>query len=153
MLESNHAEVAASPVDDEEAIIQRALRHLPFEVQIPRTKLDELKKSGPVESKNAELRRFVRFRQLKRGILRCEPTFPEVERSQQLSIGLVTNISRDGIGLLYHLQLYPSERFALRIENSGLMRFTVKRCRKLGPMCYEIGATTATPIDIGPFIS
>ncbi|MEW4562537.1 hypothetical protein AB1K70_08425 [Bremerella sp. JC770] len=129
------------------------MRNLPFDVQIPRAKLEELSKSGPAVPTNSDQRRFVRFRQLKRAILKCEPTFPEVERSEQLSLGLITNISKDGIGLLYHMQLYPKERFVLRLENSGLMRFSVARCRKLGPKCYEIGATTATPIDIRPFIS
>ncbi|MBA2115954.1 hypothetical protein [Bremerella alba] len=151
MLENVDAEVVSSPTVQEDGFFLRTVRDLTFEVQIPRAKLEELGKSGHIETTATDQRRHVRFRQLKRCILRCEPTFPTIERPQQLSLALVTNISRKGVGLLYHSQLYPKESFVLRIEGAGLLRLTVARCRKLGPQCYEIGATAIRPIDIKKF--
>lgn len=153
MLESADAEVMEGAEASAEAIFQRALRDLPFNVQIPRSKLEALGKSGPAATTLSDQRRHVRFRQLKRGIVRCEPTFPSIQRSTELSLGLVVTISKEGVGLLYPMQLYPKERFALRMEGSGLMRLTVARCRKLGPNCFEIGASSATPIDVKRFIT
>lgn len=153
MLESIDAEIIPSPTAGEDMIFQRASRDLPFNVQIPRTKLEELGKSGPSQTTVTDQRRHVRFHQLKRCILRCEPSFPKIERPQQLSLGLVTNISKEGVGLLYSSQLFPQEKFVLRIEGNGLLRLTVSRCHKLGPQCYEIGATSIRPIDVKKFIS
>ncbi|WDI42775.1 hypothetical protein [Bremerella sp. P1] len=153
MLESFDAEVGASPKLNEEAVFQRAARDLTFQVQIPRTKMEQLGKSGPTATTLTDQRRHVRFHQLKRCIVRCNPTFPTIERTSHLTLGLVTNISKDGVGFLFPVQLYPKERFVLRIEGSGMIPLTVARCRKLGPQCYEIGATSIRPIDMKPFIA
>ncbi|MFN3153544.1 hypothetical protein [Bremerella sp.] len=153
MLESIDAEVAASPPFSEESSFQKAIRDLPFQVQIPRTKLEELGKSGPSSATMSDQRRHVRFRLLKRCILRFGQTFPTIERPAQFSLGLVTNISKDGVGLLYHQQIYPRERIVLRIEGSGIIPLTVARCRKLGPQCYEIGTAAVRPIDVKQFVT
>jgi len=152
MLEIADTEVIQNLHRYGDKFFHRALKELPFHVQVPRTKLDELGKSGPVQTTVSDQRRHVRFRQLKRCVLRCESTFPSIQRTSQLSLGLVVNISKEGVGILHHAQLYPNERFVMRFEGSGLMRLTVARCRKIGPQCYEIGALSIKPIDIKPFI-
>lgn len=153
MLESVDPEVAQNPIVRSEDLFQRALRDLSFEVQIPRTKLEELSKIGPTSPTLADERRRVRFRKLKRAIICCDRTLPSIERTRQLSLGLMLNISKEGIGMLYHLQLYPQERFVMRIVGYDLLRLTVVRCRKLGPKCYEIGATSDVPIDVEQFFT
>ncbi len=152
MLESADAEVVECAAVGAETPFQRALRDLPFNVQIPRSKLEALGKSGHAATIHNDQRRHVRFRQLERGIVRCGSTFPSIQRSSELTVCLVISLSREGVGLLYPMQLFPKERFALRMEGSKQMLLTVARCRKLGPNCFEIGATSATPIDVKRFI-
>lgn len=147
MLESVNAEVASPSISDATSF-QRAIRDLTFQVQIPREKMEELGKSGPASTTLNDQRRHVRFRLLKRCIVRFNPTFPTLQRPSQFTLGLVTNISKDGVGLLYHQQLFPRERIVLRIEGSGVLPLTVALCRKLGPQCYEIGTTSIRPIDV-----
>lgn len=154
MLESFNAEVGASPANSDDLFFQRAARDLTFQLQIPRAKLAELGKSGPAATTLSDQRRHVRFHQLKRCIVRCSGTYSVLARSPQPALGLITNVSKDGIGFLFHTQLFPNERFVLRVEGSGIgiISLTVARCRKLGPQCYAIGAESSKPIDIKQFM-
>lgn len=51
---------------------------------------------------------------------------------------LIKDLSRSGIAILYHQQIYPQERFQIRFQGRLILSIAV-RCRRLGSMCYEIG--------------
>ncbi len=51
---------------------------------------------------------------------------------------LVKDLSRSGVGLLYHQQMFPEEYFQLRFQGR-LLRVVAVRCRRLGEKCYELG--------------
>lgn len=60
------------------------------------------------------------------------------ERTKRAGKVLIKDLSRSGIGILYHQQIYPEEQFQIRF-NGRLINAIAVRCRRLGPKCYETG--------------
>lgn len=56
------------------------------------------------------------------------------------TVGLLKDLSRTGIAILYHEQLYPNETLKIQLWGKTI-EFKVIRCRRLGDSCYEIGGT------------
>lgn len=56
---------------------------------------------------------------------------------------LVKDMSKTGIGILCHRQLYPTESFCIELMGRQI-HAAVVRCRKLGESCYEVGARIST---------
>jgi hypothetical protein len=77
------------------------------------------------------------------------------ERDKRAGKVLIKDLSRTGIGVLYHLQVFPEEQFQLRFQGR-LINAVVVRCRRLGEKCYEIGGrivsleTLNTTSDFAP---
>lgn len=53
---------------------------------------------------------------------------------------LVKDISKTGIAILYHRQIFPCERLEIFLHGRAI-EATAVRCRRIGPQCYETGAT------------
>ncbi len=51
---------------------------------------------------------------------------------------LIKDLSRSGVGVLYHYELYPEEQFQLRFQGRLLLVATA-RCRRIANKCYEVG--------------
>lgn len=62
-----------------------------------------------------------------------------MERARRAGKVLIKDLSRTGIGVLYHQQLYPEEQFQVRFHGR-LINAVAVRCRRLGVKCYETGA-------------
>jgi hypothetical protein len=52
---------------------------------------------------------------------------------------LVKDLSRTGIAILYHRQIFPGERFEVLLHGRAIDASAV-RCRRVGRRCYETGA-------------
>jgi len=52
---------------------------------------------------------------------------------------LLKDISKSGVAILYHRQIFPYERFEI-ILYGRVIDATAVRCRRIGPKCYETGA-------------
>ena len=52
---------------------------------------------------------------------------------------LVKDISKSGIAILSHHQIYPGEQCLIYL-NGRAITVIANRCRRLGPYCYEVGA-------------
>lgn len=140
MLDSDSEEVFVAEHDTSKPpSFREALGKLPFNVQVPRSHLGELMKSGPCSSRMAEQRRHVRFHHFKQGILGYQQSLSPIRRLQALHLVLITNISKSGIGILHSEQLYPREHFFLWIEDRGILRVDVARCRKVNENCFDVG--------------
>jgi hypothetical protein len=59
-------------------------------------------------------------------------------RSKRSGKVLIKDLSRTGIGVLFHQQIFPEEQFQIRFQGR-LIHSIAARCRRLGNMCYEIG--------------
>ncbi len=62
-----------------------------------------------------------------------------MERGRRAGKVLIKDLSRTGIAVLYHQQIYPAEQFQVRFQGRLINAVTV-RCRRLGEKCYETGA-------------
>ncbi len=77
--------------------------------------------------------------------LRCEATMiieqglASISRVESNYVVLIKDISRRGVSILSHEQIWPEELIYVHFQNREL-RAKVVRCRRLGPSCYECGA-------------
>lgn len=60
------------------------------------------------------------------------------DRTKRAGKVLIKDLSRGGIGVLYHQQIFPEEQFQIRFQGR-LIHAVVVRCRRLGERCFEIG--------------
>ncbi len=60
-------------------------------------------------------------------------------RSSQVERALVKDLSRGGIGILYHEQIFPNEKFEIDLQGRVITAVAV-RCKKISPSCFETGA-------------
>ncbi len=60
------------------------------------------------------------------------------KRAKRSGKVLIKDLSRSGIGVLYHQQIFPEEQFQIRFQGR-LINTVAVRCRRLGMHCYEIG--------------
>ncbi|MEZ6135651.1 MAG: hypothetical protein R3C53_12145 [Pirellulaceae bacterium] len=52
---------------------------------------------------------------------------------------LIKDLSRTGIGILIHEQIFPTEEFQVTFQGR-LIHATAVRCRRIAAECYEVGA-------------
>lgn len=52
---------------------------------------------------------------------------------------LIKDLSKTGIAILYHRQIFPCEQFEILLHGRAIDA-TALRCRRIGPSCYETGA-------------
>jgi hypothetical protein len=52
---------------------------------------------------------------------------------------VVKDISRNGIGVYFHEQLYPLQKFEVEFQGRSISALVV-RCRFISKNCYEVGA-------------
>src|SRR5262249_28291819 len=72
--------------------------------------------------------------------LEYRTTIPHLEREAGWHNVYITNVSRDGIGLLHSEALYPSENMRLLLLSGQMATIEIVNCRRLGPNCFEVGA-------------
>ncbi len=56
---------------------------------------------------------------------------------------LLKDLSKTGVAVLFHRQIYPGECATIRLHGREL-RVVFQRCRRLGSMCFEAGAVVKT---------
>ncbi len=104
---------------------------------------DSLKESlnsdrGATRTNPFELRGASRFRCFGE----CVATIPtnsfRMPGQETQSIAIVRDLSRKGIGIITHQQLYPEQMIDLQLENAAV-EARVARTRCLAPFCFEVG--------------
>ncbi len=77
--------------------------------------------------------------------VRSEAVVEVLEKAGQLvkdgtpTLALVKDLSRSGIAILYHEQLFPEDIFRVCFHGR-IVTASVVRCRRMGSNCFEIGA-------------
>lgn len=108
-------------------------------VELPPSMANYFSEGGFTDTTYFETRRHSRLR------CRCEADLCIVEsptmlvRSESEMRVLVKDVSKCGMGLLVHEQLFPEERISVHFMGRRALA-TVVRCRRLGKRCYECGA-------------
>ncbi|QDV24891.1 hypothetical protein [Aureliella helgolandensis] len=115
----------------------------PLLVQLPKELEKFFQESGYLSTTAEEERRNARLRVRQVGTMTMELT----KRSEVLyssddfsaiSSVLIKDLSRSGVGFLYHREVFPGESVQIQLKGRRLKAKTV-RCRRLGPKCYEVG--------------
>ncbi len=60
------------------------------------------------------------------------------DHHQRFGKVLIKDLSRSGIGVIFHRQIFPEQRFQVRFQGR-LIHAVAVRCRRLGLKCYETG--------------
>lgn len=117
----------------------------PLKVILPESLRSFYTERGYLATKPHEERHYARLNVRSHGNIR----FFQQTYSQQFDLiasdeiqgtVLVKDLSRTGIAILYHRQVFPGERFELLVHSRSIDA-TAVRCRRIGPKCYETGAT------------
>ncbi len=64
---------------------------------------------------------------------------PALPEGAECGTILIKDISKTGIGILYHRQIFPGEAFEVYFLNR-VLKAVASRCRREGELCYETGA-------------
>lgn len=116
----------------------------PLKVILPEELQRFYAERGYLSTMPHEERTNARLNVRSQGYIRFSPTFANLSCDVITSdtcqgTMLVKDISRTGIALLYHRQIFPCERFEVFIHRR-IISATAVRCRRIGPKCYETGA-------------
>ena len=93
---------------------------------------------GATSTNLFELRSTSRFRCNGKCVVSMSPNSYRMPGQESQSLAIVRDISRKGIGLIAHQQLYPEQLLDLLLE-SARVEARVARVRRAGPFCFEVG--------------
>lgn len=132
MLAQSHGTLASDCIDVDELL-----------VELPPEWSNFFEEGGYVGTTFDEHRVNARLRVRTETSLRMLYSVPFAQRKKTRGRVLVKDMSRKGIGILFHIQLWPTEKFSLELHGRIVVAVVV-RCRKVGPRCFEIGAIIET---------
>jgi len=115
---------------------------VPLLVRLPATMANFFNEVGYMPTAFVEKRSHARMRVRCESMITCVSAPAFVKRELTASRVLVKDLSRCGVGVLSHQQMWPTETFFIELNNRRLSARVV-RCRKLGESCYEIGAVVS----------
>lgn len=116
---------------------------LPLLVQLPEQMSGFFKEAGYLETVFCELRGQARLRVRSLSLLESDFLPPFLGIKQRRAKVLIKDLSRSGLGLLSHEQLWPGETFFIGLQGRRL-HVRVVRCRKLAQACFEVGGVVLT---------
>lgn len=112
---------------------------IPLLVQLPPHMANFFNEQGYAASTFSENRSHARLRVRCEAILRSEYIPPFAKTRRKASRVLINDISRSGISIFVHEQMWPSERFSVEIHGRFVSALVV-RCRKVAHCCFDVGA-------------
>jgi hypothetical protein len=124
------------------------INRLHCDIELPPSMADFFDASGILPTTVDERRRFARMDLRTFGALQYRQTFPVLDRMPGWHRVYTKDLSRGGLGFLHSEQLYPQEQMFLllpaestetTISRGQKFIVEVRRCRRLGNRCYQIG--------------
>jgi hypothetical protein len=117
----------------------------PLQVILPKELQKFYSERGYLATIPHEDRGHVRLNVRSKALIRFYPPVPGLQADltsvdERQGTVLVKDLSKTGVAFLYHRQIFPSERFDILI-NGRALNATAVRCRRVGHLCYETGAT------------
>lgn len=139
--------------DDRKHAAADLIGSFPCNVELPNELRNNFEKHGVMPFNENDRRRYPRVlcrSKRNRAGLEYRTTIPHLPRETVWHNVYVTNVSRDGIGLLHSEPLYPRENMRLLLLNGKLATIEIVNCRRLGPRCFEVGAQVFSSHDSTP---
>lgn len=93
---------------------------------------------GATHSNPFELRGASRFRCCGKCVVNLSQTSFRMPGQESQSLAIIRDISRKGIGLITHQQLYPEQLLDLLLESANVAA-RIARVRRAGSFCFEVG--------------
>lgn len=109
-------------------------------IQLPQGHEDFFEQSGPGTAIENDRRRAVRMKVRTTGILIPRRWLPAFARQAKPKTIYTKDFSKTGFGCIADQQFYPGEQVRILLATFW-MEILVRRCRRLGPVCYELGGT------------
>lgn len=130
MFDSNsETSVAETPVDS-----------LPCLVQLPTGWVEQYAANAtPLENDQRRFPRLACGGAQAKAALEYRTTLPGRPREATAWGIYPVSVSRGGMAFLHSEQLFPGEKFTVRISAEKTYEVEVARCRRIGPRCFEIG--------------
>ena len=116
------------------------IQTLPNQIRLPEELGTFFDEQGPLPTIDNDRRRSIRTRVRAYGVLMPEKTLPAIPRVPSPQLIFTKDFSKCGVGILGHNQFYPGEQVRVILAKFWL-QLQVRRCRRLGEDCYEIGAS------------
>ncbi len=110
-----------------------------LKIVMPPSLANFLMEAGYCDTTYFERRHVARLKIRFEAAMCIESSPPSVQRIERNSVVLVKDISRRGISILSHEQIWPEEKLYIRFQ-ARQVRANVVRCRRLGDLCWECGA-------------
>jgi hypothetical protein len=139
-------------LDDRKRAAAELIASLPCEVEFSDQSQSNLDKAGGALSSNTK-RRYPRVNcrsERNRAGLQYQPTLPHLDRPSDWRAVYVINLSREGVGFLSGVPLYPCEEMRILLLSGVGLKLEVIRCRRLRNHCFEIGARIISRDDEQP---
>ncbi|MBN2295757.1 MAG: PilZ domain-containing protein [Pirellulales bacterium] len=135
--------------NEDDPMLYGIVNHLRCDIMIPPclSNFFDKKKSGVVMADDR--RRYKRWNFRNLGALEIRQSFTDLERHTCWCRIYIKDISIGGVSFLHSEQLFPMEQMRILFPKKSLEPIfkgrdrniiEVKRCRKRGQRCYEIGA-------------
>ena len=126
---------------------QDLLDHVPNRIQLTSTLEESLaSERGVMATTHYEGRRSARFRCFGNAFAKLVPFLMDLQEFETESFVIVRDLSKTGVGIISHQQLFPEQVVILYLEKFRL-ETKVARARKLGKNCYEIGLSIMGRIE------
>lgn len=114
----------------------------PLKVQLPAEMQQFFTESGYLPTTAAEYRGNARLRVRSKAVLNVTsvpPTLRAIQIPEFVSGEiLIKDLSRSGIGFLYHRELYPTQGIKVHFQGR-VIEAAIVRCRRVDAFCFEIG--------------
>ena len=107
-------------------------------ILLPDGMQDFFNESGPTSPLPSDRRTSVRTRVRTRGVLFPRCWLPAFPRSPEPQAIFTKDFSKTGFGFLAHEQYFPGEQVRVLLATFW-MEISIRRCRRLGPECFELG--------------
>jgi PilZ domain len=111
----------------------------PLKVQLPPVLAKFFEEEGYTSSLYLEGRRNARLRIRREAIFRSIYVPAFAARDEVRFRVLIKDMSRTGLGILCHDEIFPSEQFQVDFQGRRIIA-TVVRCRELSERCFEVGS-------------
>ena len=127
-------------VTDYQCHLGSLINSVPNRIQLPAGYEDFFEQSGPTTAIANDRRNSVRTRVRTRGIWIPRKWLPAFPRRATPQLIYTKDFSKTGFGFVADQQVFPGEQARI-ILATFWMEVAIRRCRRLGPDCYEVGGT------------
>lgn len=131
---------------DYQRLLGKLMAGLPQRIQLPAECQNFFDTTGPAAPHPRDERNSARTRVRTHGVLYPERPLPAFPRPAEPVAIYTGDFSKTGFGFLAADQYYPGEEVRILLATFW-MRVTIRRCRRLGEACYELGGSLTARRD------